>query len=206
MGLIGQFQCQLRFCRSRCDQKARVCCGHAIGEVVPAKGTPITGNTFGFHQFIDRIGLYLERQLSLGVSFPLGEGQAPRITVAVPLIQSKGHSCKGRLILTIRLVNGNDSFPRGDATAATATAAANGGAVVFVAAQQDRAAIKTDAVTVTARLMVNNIRRIGQNISIPAIGINRKLYGKSVCVRVKAGDFQRFAGSSFRISGFLIFI
>ena len=139
----------------------------------------------------------------MGVSFPLGEGQAPRITVAVPLIQSKGHSFKGRLIFTIRLGNGNDSFPRGDATAATA---ANGGAVVFVAAQQNRAAIKTDAVTVTARLMVNNIRRIGQNISIPAIGINRKLYGKSVCVRVKAGDFQRFAGSSFRISGFLIFI
>ena len=107
---------------------------------------------------------------------------------------------------TVGLDNGNGGFPGSYSAATSAASATNGGAVVFAAAQQNRAAIKTNAVAVTAHLMVNNIRRISQYIGVPVVSADRKLHGKAVRIQVKAGNFQRLAGSVFFISGFLIFI
>ena len=106
--------------------------------------------------------------------------------------------------LTVGLDNGNGGFPGSYATATSSSAATDGGAVVFAAAQQKVAAIKTNAVAVTARLMGNNIRRISQYIGVPVAGADREQHGKTVALRVKAGNFQRLAGSIFCVSGFLI--
>ena len=105
---------------------------------------------------------------------------------------------------TVGLDNGNGGFPGSHAGATAAATASDDGAVVFVTAQQNGAAIKSNAVAVTARLMVNHIRRIGQHIGVRAAVGDGKLHGKAVRSWIKAGNFQRLAGSVCCISGFLI--
>ena len=202
VGFIGQFQGQLRFCLARPNQKPATGFCYPARQLRPAQCAAVAGSASGFHQFIERSGFYLERQLAACAGLPLGKGQAP--LAVVPLIQRKGHAGEGFPGLAVGLDDGDRGLPGGCAAASSATAA-DGGGVVLAAAQQNVSAVKTDAVAVAARLPLDDIRRIDQHIGAPVPGPDGKLHGKAVCTRVKAGGAQSLTVPGLCVTGPLIF-